>query len=275
MCLVMPPPVPCGWATTLYIEVCRAVHEGAVLTTPTAREQERGAWRGGTRMVAEEINERVCTYGTRMYKGNPDIEVIWAPNLRRTSRIQLPVGNHRPLRLSTRRRTPRVIMPVEPDYSRVAGVHDPEAGDEDFVDTYPTSFLGSNDKKGRHLFSRSYMWRRRISYGVTGTIFLLAGLALSYHFGSSRGHVGKLSVGFGWALGYWVVRSFVFRGGGHFDRRKWAIIVEARRYWLFTPALFSQIISSSRMNGSIEGKNNNHQTAEPHMLGTVGQSKQA
>ena len=32
-------------------------------------------------MVAEEINERVlqlCTYGTRMYKGNPDIEVIWA-----------------------------------------------------------------------------------------------------------------------------------------------------------------------------------------------------
>ena len=85
-------------------------------------------------------------------------------------------------------------MPVEPDYSRVAGIHDPEAGDEDFVDTYPTSFLGSNDKKGRHLFSRSYMWRRRISYGVTGTIFLLAGLALSYHFGSSRGHVGKLSV---------------------------------------------------------------------------------
>ena len=44
-----------------------------------------------------------------MYKGNPDIEVIWlgiylgakfhgAP--RCTSRIQLPVGNHRPLRLS-------------------------------------------------------------------------------------------------------------------------------------------------------------------------------
>ena len=104
-----------------------------------------------------------------------------------------------------------MIMPVEPDYSRVAGVHDPEAGDEDFVDTYPTSFLGSNDKKGRHLFSRSYMWRRRISYGVTGTIFLLAGLALSYHFGSSRGHVGKLSVDCGWAIGYWVARSFVFR----------------------------------------------------------------
>lgn len=83
-------------------------------------------------------------------------------------------------------------MPVEPDYSRVAGVHDPEAGDEDFVDTYPTSFLG-NDKGRRGMFSRSYMWRRRISYGVTGTIFLLAGLALSYHFGSSRGHVGKLS----------------------------------------------------------------------------------
>jgi len=81
-------------------------------------------------------------------------------------------------------------MPTEPDYSRVAGVHDPEAGDEDFVDTYPTSFLGNNDKGRRNLFSRSYMWRRRISYGVTGTIFLLAGLALSYHFGSSRGHVG-------------------------------------------------------------------------------------
>ena len=84
-------------------------------------------------------------------------------------------------------------MPVEPDYSRVAGVHDPEAGDEDFVDTYPTSFLG-NDKGRRSMFSRSYMWRRRISYGVTGTIFLLVGLALSYHFGSSRGHVGKLLI---------------------------------------------------------------------------------
>lgn len=84
-------------------------------------------------------------------------------------------------------------MPVEPDYSRVAGVHDPEAGDEDFVDTYPTSFLG-NDKGRRNMFSRSYMWRRRISYGVTGTIFLLAGLALSYHFGSSRGHVGKIFI---------------------------------------------------------------------------------
>ena len=93
------------------------------------------------------------------------------------------------------------IMPVEPDYSRVAGVHDPEAGDEDFVDTYPTSFLG-NDKGRRNMFSRSYMWRRRISYGVTGTIFLLAGLALSYHFGSSRGHVGKLLI-FDWSHWLW------------------------------------------------------------------------
>ena len=97
-------------------------------------------------------------------------------------------------------------MPVEPDYSRVAGVHDPEAGDEDFVNTYPTSFLG-NDKGRRSMFSRSYMWRRRISYGVTGTIFLLAGLALSYHFGSSRGHVGKLLIVFE------VARHFVLGSG--------------------------------------------------------------
>ena len=85
-------------------------------------------------------------------------------------------------------------MPVEPDYSRVAGVNDPEAGDEDFVDTYPTSFFGNDKSRRSSIFSRSYMWRRRISYGVTGAIFLLAGLALSYHFGSSRGHVGKLFV---------------------------------------------------------------------------------
>ena len=81
---------------------------------------------------------------------------------------------------------------AEPDYSRVPGVSDPEiGGKDDFVDTFPTSFLGKDFKGRRNVFSRSYLWRRRISYAVTSTVFLLAGLALSYHFGRSRGHVGK------------------------------------------------------------------------------------
>lgn len=80
---------------------------------------------------------------------------------------------------------------AEPDYSRVPGVNDPEAGRDDFVDTFPTSFLGKDIKGRRSMFSRSYLWRRRISYAVTSAVFLLAGLALSYHFGRRGEHEGK------------------------------------------------------------------------------------
>lgn len=83
---------------------------------------------------------------------------------------------------------------VEADYSPVPGregIHSPEYGGlpgED-ADAFPANFF--KDKKGRTaLFSRSYLWRRRMSYAGAAALFFVVGLGLSWEIGKNRGHIG-------------------------------------------------------------------------------------